>query len=162
MPALKVQLNAEGMLEDVKSEKLAVTEETIQVGALPRGMDSGKPSVLIAMHLPHDGGTVAGQTSLALFLTAALAFYAAYGDAGTNITISAGRSTEEAERDQMRTLLRRAAAAIDALFMPAHTKSCLWSQGRAKECKCGAVERGTIAVAQAQRLAAELHKQYPQ
>jgi hypothetical protein len=87
MPALNISLDADGLFAGVPKDKLAITEESIDVGVLAGGMGSGKPSVVIGMHLPHDGGTVVGQTSMALFLTAALAMYTKFGDAGTDIEV---------------------------------------------------------------------------
>lgn len=88
MPRLDINLNGDGMLRDIPPHKLATTREPIKVGVLEGGMASGAPSVAIAMTLPHMGGTVLGETSLALFLSAALAMYARYGDAGTGIRIT--------------------------------------------------------------------------
>lgn len=51
----------------------------IEVGALDRGMESGKPSAAFCFGLP-DGRVVLCETSLALFLTAADALKARYGD----------------------------------------------------------------------------------
>lgn len=53
--------------------------EGIEVGVLPAGMASGAPSVAICVPLPN-GRVVIAETSLALFLTAADAFRARYGD----------------------------------------------------------------------------------
>lgn len=53
-------------------QKLAIT-------ALDRGMASGKPSVAIRLDL-EDGTVVVAQTSLVLFLSAADALKARYGD----------------------------------------------------------------------------------
>lgn len=49
------------------------------VGAMPGGMQSGKPSVAIVAELP-DGTQVFSETSLELFLAAAAAFRARYVD----------------------------------------------------------------------------------
>lgn len=85
MPALHIVLEADGLFAGVPKDKLAIAEGSIDVGVLDGGMESGKPSVVIGMHLPNNGGTVVGQTTMALFLTAALAMYSRFGDAGTDI-----------------------------------------------------------------------------
>jgi hypothetical protein len=46
-------------------------------------MESGKPSVCIGVFLPNNGGCVLAETSLALFLTAADALKARFGDPRT-------------------------------------------------------------------------------
>jgi len=52
---------------------------SLKIAALPGGMQSGKPSVMIRVDLP--GGKVAlVETSLLLFQSAARAFTAKYGD----------------------------------------------------------------------------------
>lgn len=59
--------------------KVVHTKTAIGVAALTGGMTSGKPSVAFRIDLP-DGTTVIAETSLALFLTAADALKAKYGD----------------------------------------------------------------------------------
>lgn len=83
MPWIDIILNGDGMVRDVPAEKLAYTTEPIRVGVLEGGMSSGKPSVAIAVFLPNDGGCVVAETSLALFLSAADAFKARFGDPRT-------------------------------------------------------------------------------
>lgn len=51
----------------------------IDVGALPRGMRSGEPSIAFCFRLPNRK-VVLAETSLRLFLTAADGFKARYGD----------------------------------------------------------------------------------
>lgn len=51
---------------------------TLQVAVLPKGMQSGKPSVALRLELP-DGRTVVVETSLALWLSQARAMAARYG-----------------------------------------------------------------------------------
>ena len=51
----------------------------IQIGGLERGMASGKPSLALVFVIP-GGEVVLAETSLALFLTAADAFKARFGD----------------------------------------------------------------------------------
>lgn len=79
MPALSITLNLESdPWEDLKlrSEEgrlVHLKDAPMRVGALPRGMQSGKASVAIAIELP-DGRTVVAETSLELFLAAARVF----------------------------------------------------------------------------------------
>jgi hypothetical protein len=80
MARIDITMDANGMLNDVPAEKLAHTTEPLRIGGLAGGMGSGKPSVAIAAFLPNDGGCVVAETSLALFLTAADALKARYGD----------------------------------------------------------------------------------
>lgn len=80
MPMLSIILNGDGAFAHVPPEKLGHTTEPITVAALEGGMASGKPSICIGMFLPNDGGCVVGETSLALFLAAADAFKARFGD----------------------------------------------------------------------------------
>lgn len=80
MPRLDVILDGDGAVTDVPLEKIGHTTEPIKVAALAGGMQSGKPSVAICMYLPHGGGCVIGETSLALFLTAADILKARFGD----------------------------------------------------------------------------------
>lgn len=47
------------------------------IGGIPAGMASGKASVMVTMLLP-DGRTVAGETSLALLISATRALAARY------------------------------------------------------------------------------------
>lgn len=80
MPSIHLILEGDGAFADVPKEKLAVTQEEIRICGLPRGMTSGHPSVGIGVFLPHGGGCVLAETSLKLFLTAADALKARYGD----------------------------------------------------------------------------------
>lgn len=52
------------------------------VAALPRGTESGKPTVTVRVELP-DGTVVLAETTLTLFLSAADAFKARHGDPRT-------------------------------------------------------------------------------
>lgn len=79
MAVLDIILDGEGMVRDVAREKLVHVTAPLKVGALAGGMASGAPSIAIAVPLP-DGRTVVAETSLALFLSAADAFRARYGD----------------------------------------------------------------------------------
>lgn len=67
--------------------KILQTED-ITIGGIPRGMQSGAPSVAILARLP--GGDVAFiETSLALFLSTADALRAKYGDPRDTVQVSA-------------------------------------------------------------------------
>ena len=52
----------------------------IIVGGMPKATASGKPSVMIALEDPETGGYLVAETTLQLFLTAADALKAKYGD----------------------------------------------------------------------------------
>lgn len=80
MPSIDIILDGDGAFRDVDPKHLAHTTETIRVAALAGGMQSGKPSLCIGMFLPNGGGCVIGETSLALFLSAADALKARFGD----------------------------------------------------------------------------------
>jgi hypothetical protein len=80
MARLDIILDGAGMVKDVPPAKLAHTTEPLRIGGLAGGMSSGKPSVAIAVFLPNNGGCVLAETSLALFLSAADALKARYGD----------------------------------------------------------------------------------
>lgn len=80
MPRIDIILDGDGAFKDVPKEKLGHTTEPIRVVALEGGMKSGKPSVAIGVFLPHGGGCVIAETSLALFLSAADALRARFGD----------------------------------------------------------------------------------
>lgn len=81
MPTLTVYLDGEGALSDVAPDRIAngAQDKPLRVMGLANGMSGGSPSVAIAIPLPH-GGFVVGQTSLKLFLTAADALRARFGD----------------------------------------------------------------------------------
>jgi hypothetical protein len=66
-------LSAEGKLISA----MHMEAGTIRVGGLPRGMESGRTSVAIAVPLP-DGTVLLTETSLALFLQAAKILEAKY------------------------------------------------------------------------------------
>ncbi|MDP9266373.1 MAG: hypothetical protein M3O91_09700 [Chloroflexota bacterium] len=62
-----------------RGEVIHLTEGArLEVAALAGGMTSGKPSVAIRVDLP-DGRVVVAETSMRLFLAAAVAFHARYG-----------------------------------------------------------------------------------
>lgn len=64
---------------DVDLRKVVYLDSMIGVTGLENGMKSGKPSVAFRFDLP-DGKIVIAETSMALFLTAADALKAKYGD----------------------------------------------------------------------------------
>lgn len=76
MVALTIILEGDGVL---RGRKVEDAEGELIVTALEGGMASGNPSVGIAVERP-DGSWLLAQTSLKLFLTAADAFRAKYGD----------------------------------------------------------------------------------
>jgi len=53
--------------------------EFVAVAALGRGMETGRPSIMMRIEL-EDGSVVLAQTSLRLFSAATRAFVARYGD----------------------------------------------------------------------------------
>jgi len=78
MPVLKIVLE-EPAWPDLAAKDVIHTKDPIGVTVLKGGMESGKPSVAFRIDLP-DGTVILAETSLALFLTAADAFKARYGD----------------------------------------------------------------------------------
>lgn len=80
MPMMEIILHGDAAFGDVEAGKVSPTNEKIRVAVLEGGMESGDPSVAIGLFLPNNGGVILGQTSLALFLTAADAFKARFGD----------------------------------------------------------------------------------
>jgi hypothetical protein len=78
MPAMKIHMNADGCWPDLPPRPDEPTED-VEVACMPHGMQSGAPSVFIRINEP-DGRVTIAQTSLALFLQAADAFRARYGD----------------------------------------------------------------------------------
>ena len=82
MISLRIILQGDGCFSDLKDkdpERIIHVIEGISVALLEHGMKSGKPAVAIRIDLPDDR-TVIGETSLALFLSAADAFKARTGD----------------------------------------------------------------------------------
>lgn len=86
MPAMNIHLSGKGpneewpdLAEKFKTGKAQHIESDIGVTAIAGGMASGAPSVALRFELA-DGTTVVAETSLALFLTAADAMKARYGD----------------------------------------------------------------------------------
>jgi hypothetical protein len=78
MPVLHIHVEGEGVWPDL-ADKPPESAVKLSIAALPAGMLSGAPSVMIRMDLG-DGRVVVGETSLKLLLTAADAFRARHGD----------------------------------------------------------------------------------
>lgn len=76
MPAVTIVLDAQGAWPDLVDAKKGELE---RIGALPGGMASGKASVALVVRLD-DGRLVFAETSLELFLGAAVALRARYPD----------------------------------------------------------------------------------
>lgn len=81
MPQLNIILILDGdnCWPDLLDKDVILYQGSIGVAALPGGMQSGKPSVTLRFDLP-DGRVLIAETSMALFLSAARAFRARYGD----------------------------------------------------------------------------------
>lgn len=78
MIPLRIILEGDNCWPDLKDKEPILTD-LVAVAALPSGMTSGKPSVAVRIDLP-DGRAVIAQTSMRLFLMAARAFRARFGD----------------------------------------------------------------------------------
>jgi hypothetical protein len=78
MPAMTIHIDGDGCWPDLPPRSDQPTED-IEVACLSAGMLSGAPSVMIRIN-EADGRVALGETSLALFLQAADAFRARYGD----------------------------------------------------------------------------------
>jgi hypothetical protein len=82
MTQLNIILNGDGAFTDLDREKVihvANDAPPIQVAALPGGMASGRPSIMIRIDLP-DGKIVMAETSARLFCSAARAIMGRYPD----------------------------------------------------------------------------------
>lgn len=81
MIGLEIIVNMEGAGERLQLDLAHVVHVTspMTIGGLARGMASGNASVMLLIQLP-DGRTVAAETSLKLWLTAADMLRAHYGD----------------------------------------------------------------------------------
>lgn len=79
MPSIDIRLIGDGAFDDVPKDKLIHNLKPLRIAGLSGGMVSGKPSVAIGVFLD-DGGCVLTETSLALFLSAADALKAKFGD----------------------------------------------------------------------------------
>ena len=82
MIGLRIHLEGDGAFADLADRKchhVVPPHGEIRVAALDAGMVSGKPSVAIGIVLPN-GEYVLAETSLSLFLTAADALKARFGD----------------------------------------------------------------------------------
>jgi hypothetical protein len=79
---IRVNVDGDGAYPDLVGREvihLGNDSPPIGITGLEGGMASGAPSVMIRLDLP-DGRTVLAETSLKLFLTAAEALMARYGD----------------------------------------------------------------------------------
>lgn len=84
MVVLTIELNAEGRWTDIEEAEregkfIDGRAGRLSIGGLPAGTQSGKPTVAFKLALP-DGRVLFTETTLALFLTAADALKARYGD----------------------------------------------------------------------------------
>ena len=82
MIGMHIILEGDGAFDDwvgKREHHLGNNAPAIRVAALEKGMVSGHPSLMIGIELP-DGSVVKAETSLRLFLTAADAFKARFGD----------------------------------------------------------------------------------
>lgn len=80
MMHLDIRLDAENAWPDLADKERAgklILLDTLSIAALAEGMTSGATAVAFRFDLP-DGSSVLAQTSLALFLNAALAFKTRY------------------------------------------------------------------------------------
>jgi hypothetical protein len=84
MAEITIIMHGDGAFADVPREKLAVTELPLRIAALADGARRADgtivPAVAIGVFLPNDGGCVVGQTTLKMFLNAADALKARFGD----------------------------------------------------------------------------------
>jgi hypothetical protein len=82
MPSIELRLEGDGaipeMAEAIKKKRVHKVE-SIVLSALEGGMQSGRPSVVIAIPLK-DGSWVYAQSSMRLFLACAEALRIRYGD----------------------------------------------------------------------------------
>jgi hypothetical protein len=76
MIALNLDLDGDGVWGDLKE---IIEADNLSIAALQGGMVSGAPSVAIRIDV-EPGVAIVAQTSLVLFLTAADALKARYGD----------------------------------------------------------------------------------
>lgn len=84
MATITICMQGDGAFADVPPEKLAITELPLRIAALPDGARRADgvivPTVAIGLFLPNEGGCVVGQTTLKMFLNAADALKARFGD----------------------------------------------------------------------------------
>ena len=78
MPALHIILDGDGSFEHLREKKQHHVQE-FSITALEGGMQSGNPSVAVVIELDDDSYVMA-ETSMKLFLAAADALKARYGD----------------------------------------------------------------------------------
>jgi hypothetical protein len=83
MPSIALNLvgdgDADGVWPDLADKTVHHVTSPIGIGALRGGMQSGAPSVAMRLELD-DGSVVLAETSLVLFLSAADALRARFGD----------------------------------------------------------------------------------
>lgn len=81
MAIMTILLDADGAWPELRGKKIhhISNDDVIEVAALDGGMQSGLPSVMFRIDLPN-GEVVLAETSMRLFLNAAKAFMARYGD----------------------------------------------------------------------------------
>lgn len=79
MTPLRIILQGDGCWPDLARKQVLHVTEGLQVAALPGGMESGRPSVMLRVDLP-DGSVVLAEMSLRALLTAARALSARYGE----------------------------------------------------------------------------------
>lgn len=81
MPTVDLRFlgDGDGLWPDLAGRTVHHVQGMIGVAGLERGMQSGKPSVSLRIDLP-DGSVVLAETSLVIFLSAADALRARYGD----------------------------------------------------------------------------------
>lgn len=73
MMTLKIILDGVACWRDLKGKEIIHVTEGIQMAMLKEGMKGGAPSIAIRIDLP-DGKFVVAETSLKLFINAAVAF----------------------------------------------------------------------------------------
>jgi hypothetical protein len=78
MPSARIVLEGDGHFAELQGRKIHRVEH-LTIAGLEGGMASGAPSVALVAVLP-DGSAFFGETSLKVFLTAADALKARYGD----------------------------------------------------------------------------------
>lgn len=78
---MDIKLDGDGVWPDLHTRSVIRIQhgQTLKVAVIAGGMSGGAPSVAVRIDLP-DGQTVIADTSMALWLTAADAMKARYGD----------------------------------------------------------------------------------
>lgn len=80
MASLQIHIEGDGCWKDLEAKRDQIIHVTdgMEIAALSGGMESGRPSISLRIDLP-DGRVVIAELSMRLFLTAARAFAARYG-----------------------------------------------------------------------------------